>query len=38
MVDELHKVIPNRTKKPLARVLSGVGRGSRGSDSHQCTI
>jgi hypothetical protein len=29
MVDRLHIFIQNRTKKPLAIALSGVGRGLR---------
>jgi hypothetical protein len=32
MVDELHTPIRNRTKKPVAIVLSGVGTESRGRD------
>jgi hypothetical protein len=32
MVDGLHILTQNRTKKPLAIVLSGVGRGRRGRD------
>jgi hypothetical protein len=42
MVDGLQIFIPNRTKKPLAIVLSGAGKGSRGERwggrSNQCTI
>jgi hypothetical protein len=33
MVDELHILIQNRTKKPLRKVLNGAGRESRGRDS-----
>jgi hypothetical protein len=33
MVDGLHILTQNRTKKPLAIVLSGVGKGSRERDS-----
>jgi hypothetical protein len=33
MVDGLHIFTQNRTKKPLAIVLSRVGRESRGRDS-----
>jgi hypothetical protein len=32
MVDGLHIPIWNRTKKPLAITLSGMGRGLRGGD------
>jgi hypothetical protein len=32
LVDGLHILIRNRTKKPLAIALSGAGRGSRGRD------
>jgi hypothetical protein len=32
MVDGLHILIQNRTKKPLAIGLSGVGNESRGRD------
>jgi hypothetical protein len=30
MVDVFHNTIWNRTKKPLANILSGLGRGFRG--------
>jgi hypothetical protein len=33
MIDGLHIFIENRTKKPLAIVLSGTGRGLRGRHS-----
>jgi hypothetical protein len=32
MVDGLHTPIRSKTKKPLAIVLSGMGRGLRGKD------
>jgi hypothetical protein len=32
MVDGLHALMWNQTKKPLATVLSGTGKGSRGRD------
>jgi hypothetical protein len=32
MVDGFHIHIQNRTMKPHANVLSGAGRGSKGSD------
>jgi hypothetical protein len=32
MVDRLHILTLNRTKKPLATAVSGVGRASRGED------
>jgi hypothetical protein len=41
MVDGLHIPIGNRTKKPLAIALSGMGRGLRGETMgqyKQCTI
>jgi hypothetical protein len=33
MIDGLHILIRNRTKKPLAIALSGAGRGLRGRDN-----